>query len=150
MDTAPISSPTANRRRHVLLASDLGGSSERAAAEAIELAADQDAILLVLNVMGPAGRPHLGRGHSPSDERERRERHARDIVRRATARGVTATSVVWHGDPAEAILEAAWTERADVVVLGSRKRTDLGRLLLGSVSSHVAAEARCPVVVVPA
>ena len=68
---------------------------------------------------------------------------------RASARGVMATSVVWYGEPAEAILEAARTEHADVVVLGSRKRMNLGRLL-GSVSAHVAREATCPVVVVPA
>jgi nucleotide-binding universal stress UspA family protein len=150
METLPIPTPTANHRRHVLLATDLGASSARAADEAIELAAEQAAVLLILNVMAPAGLPHLGRQRGQNPERERRERLARDIVSRATARGVTATSVVWYGDPAEAIIEAAWTERADVVVLGSRKRTNLGRLLLGSVSSEVAGEATCPVVVVPA
>jgi len=150
MDTLQIPNPAASQRRHVLFATDLGASSARAAGEAIELAAEQEAVLLILNVMPPAGLPHLGRRRGPNGERERRERLAREIVTRATARGVTATSVVWYGDPAEAIIEAAWTERADVVVLGSRKRTDLGRLLLGSVSSHVVVEATCPVVVVPA
>ena len=90
----------------------------------------------------------LRRG-GPSAERERRDRAAREIVARAAAKGVTATSVIWYGEPAEAILEAARTERADVVVLGSRKRTNLRRLLWERVLD-VAGEAPCPVVVVPA
>jgi nucleotide-binding universal stress UspA family protein len=70
-------------------------------------------------------------------------------VARAAARGVTATSVVWYGEPSEAIQEATRTEHADVVVLGSRNRANLRRLL-GSVSAHVAGQAPCPVVIVPA
>ena len=113
------------------------------------LAATQGAILLVLTVVPPDPLPWHSRGGSQSAEMERRDRAAREIVARAAARGVTATSVVWYGEPAEAILEATRSQRADVVVLGSRKPTSLERLILGSVSAHVADEAICPVVVVP-
>jgi nucleotide-binding universal stress UspA family protein len=123
--------------RHVLLATDLERPSRAAADEAIRLAAEHAAVLLVLAV----ARQHR--------DRTRLERGARALAERARAAGVVATSLVWHGDPAEAILQAAWTERADVVVLGSRRRRNLGRLLLGSVSSHVANEASCRVVIVP-
>lgn len=133
---------------HVLLAADVGSSSARAADEAIDLAARQGAVLLVLSVVPPAGLPRWWHRRDPEARRRRRDRAAREVVTRASARGVIATSVVWYGEPGEAILEAARTERADVVVLGSRKRTNLGRLL-GSVSAHVAREATCPVVVVP-
>ena len=61
-----------------------------------------------------------------------------------------ATYLIWEGDPAEAILEASRAEGADVIVLGSRARTNLRRLLLGSVSSAVASAASCRVLVVPA
>jgi nucleotide-binding universal stress UspA family protein len=37
---------------------------------------------------------------------------------------------------------------ADLVVVGNRGRTTTGRILLGSVSSHVARHAACPIVVV--
>ena len=139
---------TDDRVRHVLLAADLDGSSVHAAEEAIDLAAAQGAILLVLTVVPPDALPHALRRGGPTAERDRRDSAAREIVSRAAARGVKATSVVWYGAPAEAILEATRTEHADVVVLGSRKRTNLARLL-GSVSAHVAGEATCPVVVVP-
>jgi len=138
-----------NRFRHVLLAADLDGSSVHAADEAIDLAAAQGAVLLVLTVVPPDALLRPLRRGSPNAERERRDRAAREIVARAAAMGVTATSVVWYGAPGEAILEATRTEHADVVVLGSRKRTSLHRLL-GSVSAHVADEAPCPVLIVPA
>lgn len=150
MDTPPIPTPVGRQVRHVLLAMDLGASSVRAADQAIDLAADQGAILLILSVVPPAGLSRFWRHGELDTQRERRDRAARQIVARAAAKGVTATSVVWYGEPAAAIIEAAWTERADVVVLGSRKHMDIGRLLLGSVSSHVAGEANCHVVVVPA
>jgi nucleotide-binding universal stress UspA family protein len=149
METVPTpTTPFSRPVRHVLLAADLDASSAHAADEAIELAAEQDAILLILSVVPPTTVPFLWRLGGPDAERERRDRAAREIAARAAGRGVTATSVVWYGEPAEAILEAARTQRADVVVVGSRKRTNLGRLL-GSVSAHVASEATCPVVVVP-
>ena len=40
-------------------------------------------------------------------------------------------------------------EQADVIVLGSHDRGRLGRLMLGSISARVAADARCGVLVVP-
>lgn len=155
METLPnpnpdLNAPPARTVRHVLLATDAGAASARAADAAITMAAEQQAVLLILSVVPPDRLPHLGHLHDPEAARERRDRIVHDLVRRAASRGVIAASVLWYGDPAEAILEAARTQRADVVVLGSRKRTDLGRILLGSVSSHVVDGATCPVVVVPA
>ena len=50
------------------------------------------------------------------------------------------------GDPAESLLAAA--QDADLLVLGTRGRSPLAGLLLGSVSQICAAAARCPVVLV--
>jgi eukaryotic-like serine/threonine-protein kinase len=121
---------------HVLLATDLSESSGRATEQAITLAARENAVLQILAV---------ARHHG---DRQRLEHGADSIRRRARAAGVLATSFVWHGDPADAILEAAWTERPDVVVVGARQHRWAARLL-GSVSSKVAGEAPCRVEVVP-
>jgi nucleotide-binding universal stress UspA family protein len=53
--------------------------------------------------------------------------------------------VALPGSPASRILEEAHRWLADLIVLGSRGRSRLGRLLLGSVSQKVAAEALCSV-----
>ena len=75
------------------------------------------------------------------------ERRVQLVRRRARASGVLAASVVWHGDPADAILEAAWTERPDVLLVGARRHRWVARLL-GSVSGRVAKEAPCRVEIV--
>ncbi len=134
-----------------MLAVDLTSASKGAVEEAIRLAVADHADLIVLSVVEPSNL-HLpgGRMRRVDQERDRLETGVRAIVSRAHDAGVSATSLVWEGDPAETILEASISEAADVIVLGSRGRTNLRRLLLGSVSSQVARVASCRVVVVPA
>jgi nucleotide-binding universal stress UspA family protein len=133
---ARASRPHTPHVNHVLLATDLGEASSRATERAITLAARDNAVLQVLAV-APS-----------SHERAEMERRVQLVRRRARASGVLATSVVWHGDPAEAILEAAWTERPDVLVVGARHHRWVARLL-GSVSGKVAKDAPCRVEIVP-
>jgi len=138
-------------QRRILLAVDQSGSSREAIREAIQRAVDGHASLVVLSVI-EAHNLHLPGGlHRRVDqERDRLESGALEIVRAARERGVQATFLIWEGDPADAILEASRAEQADVIVLGSRPRTNIRRLVLGSVSSQVARLATCEVVVVPA
>ena len=56
---------------------------------------------------------------------------------------------VLFGDPAQALLDLARSEGADLLVVGSRKRGALSSALLGSVSAKLAGAAPCPVVIVP-
>ncbi len=58
------------------------------------------------------------------------------------------TFLVWTGEPGESIVEAAVAEDVDVVLVGAHNRGTLGRLLMGSVSEHVARHAPCPVLIV--
>jgi len=48
-------------------------------------------------------------------------------------------------DPAEEILEAAESTRADLIVIGMRHRTPVGKLLMGSTAQRVLLGAQCPV-----
>jgi len=52
------------------------------------------------------------------------------------------------GDPAEEIIRLAHIYTCDLIVLGSRGLTGVNRILQGSVSSQVVAEAPCSVLVV--
>lgn len=68
-----------------------------------------------------------------------------DRARQATP-GLEIEAVLSEGDPAPALL--AESERAELLVLGSRHLKTLGSEVLGSVSAAVAARAACPTVVV--
>jgi nucleotide-binding universal stress UspA family protein len=67
---------------------------------------------------------------------------------RAQERGITAETHARETDPAEAILEVAAAQDADLIVVGSRGLSGIQRFLLGSVSSKVTEHASCSVMVV--
>ncbi len=62
--------------------------------------------------------------------------------------GVSVTTKVLEGDPAEAILDEAERWDADLIVVGSHGFGRLKRRLLGSVSQDLALHARCSVEIV--
>ncbi len=53
-------------------------------------------------------------------------------------------------DPAEQLLDVARHHAADLIVLGLRRRTPVGKLLLGSSAQRILLEADCPVLAVKA
>jgi nucleotide-binding universal stress UspA family protein len=65
----------------------------------------------------------------------------------ASGKPTSVTVRAVTGIPAEELLRAS--DGADMVVVGSRGAGGFKRLLLGSVSSHIAHHAHCPAVVIP-
>ena len=68
-----------------------------------------------------------------------------------------ASGVEWHleqpvhgRDAADEILAVAESVRADLIVIGMRHRTPVGKLVLGSTAQRVLLDARCPVLSVKA
>lgn len=53
-----------------------------------------------------------------------------------------------YGDPAHEIIHKAKEEDFDLIVIGSRGLNPLTSIIMGSVSSRVARQANCPVLVV--
>jgi monovalent cation/proton antiporter MnhG/PhaG subunit len=62
--------------------------------------------------------------------------------------GRDVVTEVLHGSPADRIVETAAHRSIDLIVIGSRGRTGLGRTLLGSVAGEVLASAGCSVLIV--
>lgn len=62
--------------------------------------------------------------------------------------GLAATAAISEGDPKHVLVEEADRWGADCIFLGARGHTRLERMVLGSVSSAVAARAHCSVEVV--
>ena len=60
-----------------------------------------------------------------------------DAKKEAVKRGVTAETYLREGHAGNEILSIAQTAGADLVVVGSHGKTQIDRLLLGSVSSYV-------------
>jgi nucleotide-binding universal stress UspA family protein len=106
------------RIEKVLLATDGSPASELASEQAIDLATQVEARLLVISVLGTSARPSEAHGED-SDSRDSLATRASAIVQRAKAAGADAEFLVWEGDPGEAIVAAADSEAADIIVVGS-------------------------------
>jgi|SRR5215207_9279439 len=130
------------------------GSSEswRALSAAAYLAQRANTSLRVVSVMG---QPHYVLGGllsplGPEEYREFKEKEWERVYEDAARRvpgGVATEPLLLHGEPAEALAEAATD--LDLLVLGSRGYGPVKGTLLGSVSARVMAAAPCPVMVVP-
>ncbi len=132
----------------ILLATDGSAASEHASEEAIDLATQVEARLLVVSVLSNSARPTEASADGLADSRDSLTSKAQAIVQRAKAAGANATFLVWEGEPGEAIVAAADSENADLIVVGSHGRSGVSRFLIGSVSDFVVRHAHCPVMVV--
>jgi len=144
--TLPATVPTA---RTILLATDLSPTSAAAESEAIDLARDLGADLLVVSVIDPRSlRGSRGQWVQRMDQaRARLEELSMAVVQRARRRGISVRFLIWQGEPAECILEAAVAESAAFIVVGSHGRHGVDRLVAGSVSDRIVRESPVPVVV---
>jgi ubiquinone biosynthesis protein len=122
--------------RLVLVATDRSETAERAVRFAADMAERYEAELLVLRVL-------LSDDGTRADAARELEAHAQELV---GERGRSA--VVIGDDPAEAIVEAARRERADVVVVGSVGMSGRREFLLRNVPNRVSHNAHCTVVIV--
>ena len=122
--------------RRVLVATDRSETAERAVRFATEMAERYGAELFVLRVL-------------LADDGTRAE-VARELAEYAESlageRG--RSSVVIGADPAEAIVESARREKADVLVVGSVGMTGRREFLLHNVPNRVSHNAPCTVVIV--
>jgi nucleotide-binding universal stress UspA family protein len=139
----------ARAARRILLATDLSPASDGATKQAIELARDLGATLLIVSVIDPAVRGAAGGHLSRMDQRRQaREAAAQGVVVQGRSAGVGVSFLVWEGEPGPSIVDAASSEQVDIVVVGSHGRGAVGRALVGSVSEYVVRHAACPVLVV--
>jgi nucleotide-binding universal stress UspA family protein len=134
-------------RRRILLCYDGSAEAKHALDRVGEIASVVPCRLTVVSVAEPIypNPPYTGYADPSEEQAHRRllEQAAEDL----RGQGLDTTTLEPVGDPAAAILDAA-RDGADLVVVGSRHRGLIKRLLFRSVSAEVIGEAPCDVPVV--
>lgn len=124
--------------RTILVPLDGSPLAETALPEAIELARQRGARLLLLR----AAEAHVPLAADPTEAQVRvvqeAEAYLAELKAELAATGTTDVETsVWYGPPAHAIVEAARLRHADLIVMTTHGRSGLGRLILGSVAESV-------------
>jgi nucleotide-binding universal stress UspA family protein len=137
-------------RGPIVLGTEFGAVSSAAERVAIRLAIEARVPLLIVHGID-LGRLRLPGGlfsQRVDQVRAAREADAAALMNRVRAAGGQAQVLIWDGDPATCVVEAARAEGASRIVVGSHGRGRLGRAIVGSVSATVAGQADCPVDIV--
>lgn len=71
-----------------------------------------------------------------------------EIVEQMTSKEITCLPMITTGSYSDEILRIAHEEKSDLIVIGTRGRTGLPHLLLGSVAERVVQLASCPVLTI--
>ncbi|QZY29495.1 universal stress protein [Nocardioides coralli] len=118
-----------------------GDLGEAALATAVDEARRRDTDLVVVNTT---------RGDRLVDRRYAHDDQAIALGSRLAASGVPheVRRFTSDGLAADALLEVAGEVGAEVVVIGLRHRTPVGKLIMGSTAQRVLLEAACPVLTV--
>jgi nucleotide-binding universal stress UspA family protein len=146
----------------ILVPTDGSEQSARAADHALEIARQFGSAVHSIHVVDDRG---SGRAVEAVSElspsfQERREMEERResagneltaaVTERASEAGLDAHGEVLHGEPADQITEYARANGIDLIVLGARGRSAVGKFLLGSVAGKVARHASTPVMLIRA
>jgi len=137
----------------MLLATDFSRFSEGAEAYACSLAASWGVTLTAISVLEfpPGMNPDYPVNRLYLDElMKEATRQFIDLKARAAKRGISVRTSVTTGIPSEEVLAAAKTNDMDLIVVGTKGKTGLEHVLLGSTAERIIRMAPCPVLAVPA
>jgi nucleotide-binding universal stress UspA family protein len=138
------------RMERLLVATDWSESSRSAVEEAIQLAKACSSKLIAMttvltNMEYEDAMPWVIE-RAEKDMQEKLE----SIRRMASEQGIECETFVYRGDdPSMDIVNAAVTKHVDMIVMGTRGRTGLKKLIMGSVTGNVIGHTPCKVLVVP-
>lgn len=138
----------------ILVPTDGSEHADAAADRALDLAELLDATVHAVSVIetGPLGSVDLPGDSASAAEllSERATGFVESVVDRGEERGVTVTSELRDGVPIEEIRDCAMETDADLIVMGTRGRGGVSRMILGSVTDGVARASDIDVLVVGA
>jgi nucleotide-binding universal stress UspA family protein len=134
--------------RTIAVATDLSNPASDALRYAQAMARMYQSTLVVVHVIDPLayafpeGAPlFLAANQAAAAELKK-------IEEETSALGIPVHSVMESGVVCERILEAVKDHHADLLVLGTRAKTEAGRVALGTVARQLLARSRCPILTV--
>ena len=138
--------------KRILVAVDGSEHAQRALDVALDLAPQLGSVITLAYVVPPAamlGEPTL---INVMELERQHEQYAQGLLEGLRMKYASRTQPmeahVLHGSPAEALADAANSLHADMVVVGTRGRNALARVLLGSVAHRLVVICHKPVLVV--
>ena len=108
-----------------------------------------DADITVINVVDPTGAGYGERAAEADGDHNTADELFAAAEELAAESGVALDTAVVEGRPADAIVAYADEHGVDHIVMGSRGRSGVSRVLLGSVAGTVVQNSSVPVTVVP-
>ena len=140
----------------IVVGTDGSGTATQAVREAVDMAKAVGATLELVSAYAPVSEARLRaeRRDAPEDvqwainPRQEVEVSLSDAAEIAREAGVKVNTYAREGDPADAILDVAEEQKADLVILGNKGMTGAKRFLLGSVPDKVSHHAPCSVLIV--
>ena len=147
-----------NLRKKILVAIDGSPQSDKAAEEAVRLAAGNQsqfkskiyALLVLPNAPTSTYTDFVPSAPMTETKKwdELRERIFYVIEKCAAEHDIPLEMIVEYGDPADKVITLAKREEIDVIVIGSSGKGYIQRRIRGSVSHKVASNAACSVYIV--
>ena len=140
----------------IVVGTDGSETAGEAVRQATDLAKAVGAQVHVVSAFEPVGNQRLReeRTQVPDDmswmvnAREDVEGTLRAAADRIAEAGVEVETYARQGDPADAILDVAEEQNADLIVVGNKGMTGAKRFLLGSVPNKVSHHAPCSVMII--
>jgi nucleotide-binding universal stress UspA family protein len=137
--------------KNILVAIDGSKCARKAFERAVRMAEASGGSLTIIHVLQLPSTAGFGKKLTAEIEgffRKDAKLFLAEHAQEAGMKGVRADTVLARGNPAQAILHAAESAGADVIIIGSRGLGGMKGLLLGSVSHAVVQHASVPVLVV--
>jgi len=140
----------------IVVGTDGSETARRAVSEAAQLARQTGAELELVSAYEPVPQSRLRQEQmeAPGDiahtvgPREDVDAILAEAAKEVEDAGVKVNTFARQGEPADAILDVAEEEKADLIVVGNKGMTGAKRFLLGSVPNKVSHHAPCSVLII--
>ena len=140
----------------IVVGTDGSETARKAVQQALELAREVGASVSLVSAYEPVANQRLReeRREVPKDlewmvnPREDVEATLKEAAAEVDGAGVEVETFAREGDAADAILDVAEEQNADLIVVGNKGMTGAKRFLLGSVPNKVSHHAPCSVLII--